>query len=189
MYHKHIIDTNHSSHLFPTSHKSSTQAAHPPQSQAMGVILSLAIGMISGCLTQIFVNPLSVVQTRVMTTKKSAAGDIPLSTFGMAAHIYEHEGLQAFFAGIVPAFILSSNPAIQFLVFDRLKSIVLKILQQHMKARPLSAFESFIIGAIAKIVATIVTCKLRISSHIVLYHMPISYQTLIAVYSTYTNLL
>lgn len=141
---------------------------------------TLLLGTLAGCLTQLVVNPVSVIQTRMMTQKRSvavagaggagaAAAVASQGFFALAAAIFRDEGPGAFFAGILPAFILSTNPSIQFLVFDRLKSLVLRVLAQSGAApRSLSMFESFVLGAFSKIVATVVTypyifAKIRLS--------------------------
>jgi adenine nucleotide transporter 17 len=105
------------------------------------------------------VNPVSVIQTRMMTqAKKNPSGGAQLGFFALALSIFRNEGIGAFFNGILPAFILSSNPSIQFLVFDRLRLLVLRVLSQSgVGPRSLSVVESFILGAISKIVATLVT--------------------------------
>jgi hypothetical protein len=148
----------------------------------MSIALQLFLGTIAGCLTQLLVNPVSVIQTRMMTQKKSigraavavatAAGSAAaagaagrgggnlarLGFFGMAAHILRLEGVAAFYTGLIPAFILSTNPSIQFLVFDRLKALLLRVLRQSgLEERNLSMGESFVIGATSKVVATLAT--------------------------------
>jgi hypothetical protein len=131
----------------------------PPPQKQLSIGATLLLGTLAGCITQLVVNPVSVIQTRMMTQKKtSASGIAQLGFFALASNILRDEGVSAFFAGILPSFILSTNPSIQFLVFDRLKSLILRILSQSMlEPRSLSIFESFILGAFSKIVATLVT--------------------------------
>ena len=125
----------------------------------LSIGVTLLLGTVAGCLTQLVVNPVSVIQTRMMTQKKSTPGGaVAMGFFALAHSIWKQEGPSAFFAGILPAFILSTNPSIQFMVFDRLKLLVLRILSQSMVApRSLSVLESFVLGAFSKIVATVVT--------------------------------
>ena len=105
------------------------------------VIHNLFIGFIAGCITQIFVNPLSVIQTRIIASKRS------IGLLNMAMTIIRKEGLLALYKGIIPTFILCINPAIQYLVFDNLKCRIPNA----------SSIENFIMGAISKVVATIST--------------------------------
>ena len=133
-------------------------AAVQPQ---LSILSNLLIGMVAGCFCQLFINPLSVVQTRIMTsTKQVASSTAPAASQSLvstALSIWRNEGFSAFYTGLLPAFILTSNPAIQFLVFDRLKAMLTVILRQHEHTRPINAVESFVIGAIAKITATLAT--------------------------------
>lgn len=160
----------------------SSTAPHALHSSAtiveLPVYLHLMIGMCAGCITQCFVNPMSVIQTRIMAHQKALMRlALQAAESGMKAgqpmkiavvrtpgivetgrSIYQQEGLSTFFAGLLPSFILTSNPAIQFLVFDRLKSLLLGILARRQTPRyVISALESFVIGAVAKIIATIIT--------------------------------
>ena len=142
-----------------------THAAEQPQ---LSILSNLLIGIVAGCFCQLFINPLSVIQTRIMTAAKHAATSSasPAVATAVKAHqsilstalsIWREEGFFAFYTGLLPAFILTTNPAIQFLVFDRLKSMLTVILRQHEHTRPINAIESFVIGAIAKITATLAT--------------------------------
>jgi len=143
-----------------------TPAAAPaaPVTPQLSIPVQLLLGTVAGCLTQLLVNPVSVIQTRMMTQKKSLAtgsgggGGAAMGFFALAVHIFRSEGIGAFFTGLIPAFILSTNPSIQFLVFDRLKALLLRVLQQSgLGARSLSLAESFVLGATSKIVATLAT--------------------------------
>lgn len=132
----------------------------PPQ---LNMLTNLAIGMLAGCVTQLFVTPLSVVQTRIMTAGKAADATVArLGIFAMITKIAADEGVGALFAGIIPGLVLTSNPAIQFLVFDRLKLVAQQFIHQWQQSNAgmtmtLPAAYSFLIGAIAKIVATVIT--------------------------------
>ena len=107
------------------------------------ILINLLVGFIAGCITQIFVNPLSVIQTRIIANKRT--GGI-LQT---ANSIIKNEGILALYKGIIPTFILCINPAIQYLVFDNLKAC-------YVSRKP-TAIENFIMGAISKVIATIST--------------------------------
>lgn len=136
----------------------SNKPSTPPQ---LGMGTNLLVGIIAGCATQLFVTPLSVVQTRVMTAKKQP-GAKHLGIFAMLLHIAATEGISSLFAGLIPSLVLTSNPAIQFVVFDRVKLFVQDLLKRWQKSHQgmtitLPAAYSFIIGAFAKIVATVCT--------------------------------
>ena len=154
---------NHAA-VTPASAAADKQAEQPQ----LSILSNLLIGIVAGCFCQLFINPLSVIQTRIMTAAKHAAtssASPAVATAARAHHsilstalsIWREEGFFAFYTGLLPAFILTTNPAIQFLVFDRLKSMLTVILRQHEHTRPINAIESFVIGAIAKITATLAT--------------------------------
>jgi len=71
-----------------------------------------------------------------------------LGFIGTTRYILEKEGTSSLFTGLGASLILTSNPAIQFMIFDRLKLMWIRILQARGEdARPPSAFELFVIGA------------------------------------------
>jgi hypothetical protein len=85
------------------------------------------------------------VQTRMMTRTKVAG-----ESNGMLAtilRIAREDGLKTFWAGLIPAFILTTNPAIQSLMYDRMKHYWQKQLAKRDKPRNPSAVELFIMGA------------------------------------------
>ena len=163
--------SSHLTHLCTaalTHHPRRRPMTKPHSSRSWSILSNLLIGIVAGCFCQLFINPLSVIQTRIMTAAKQAAttaGSPAAATalkshqsiVGTALRIWREEGFLSFYTGLLPAFILTTNPAIQFLVFDRLKSMLTVILRQHEHTRPISALESFVIGAIAKITATLAT--------------------------------
>jgi len=122
----------------------------------LSIPANLAVGMAAGVVTQCFVNPIGVVQTRLMTTSRNELG-VSHSFLGVLLRIIREDGLAQLWSGLMPAMVLCLNPAIQFLVFDRLKAWWVARLQARESPRKPSAVELFIIGAIAKLVATIVT--------------------------------
>ena len=138
---------------------------------SMGV--NLLIGVIAGCISQTFVNPLNVIATRLQIDKTSPDA---ISTFWKIVH---DGGYQALYTGLLPSYVLSLNPAIQYLVFDQLKFWWLnRKLVFSKTARvsnnicdiplTLNVWENFVLGALyvflsfnflfsAKIIATFCT--------------------------------
>eukprot|EP00474_Spongospora_subterranea_P005092 CRZ05550.1 hypothetical protein [Spongospora subterranea] len=118
---------------------------------------SLLVGVLAGTATQLVVNPISVIQTRLQTSGAHHANN---SVLGAVGKILSNEGLLAFYRGITPALILTLNPAIQFMVYDKLKSWWMRIRRKQLgnvEDFHLTAMESFLIGAISKVVATVIT--------------------------------
>uniref|UniRef100_A0A2P2QSR5 Peroxisomal adenine nucleotide carrier 1-like n=1 Tax=Rhizophora mucronata TaxID=61149 RepID=A0A2P2QSR5_RHIMU len=71
------------------------------------------------------------------------------------------------FDGLGISLLLTSNPAIQYTVFDQLKQVILKGKQNQ--AGGLSAFSAFVLGAVSKSIATVLTypairCKVMIQA-------------------------
>jgi len=63
--------------------------------------------------------------------------------------------------GIGPSLLLTSNPAINFTVFDTLKSVILKNKKRQGKDKHSLGFgEAFVLGIIAKFASTIMTYPL-----------------------------
>lgn len=67
-------------------------------------------------------------------------------------HIATTEGINVLWSGIGPSLLLVSNPAIQFTVYEALK--------RHIPAKSAIAF--FLMGAMAKTIATIATYPLQL---------------------------
>lgn len=116
---------------------------------------NLLLGVMAGAVTQLFANPLSVVQTREQTQESGKGG-----FWRTLLQIVSTEGASALYKGMVPALVLTTNPAIQFVVFDRLKAfwvdqkrrVQLKGSSSECKtdsSAQLSAIELLIIGAMS----------------------------------------
>lgn len=73
-------------------------------------------------------------------------------------HIWKYEGLRQLWAGTMPSLMLVANPAIQFMTYESIKRRVIASLDG---AQP-PAWVFFIMGAIAKTVATSITYPLQL---------------------------
>eukprot|EP01090_Pellita_catalonica_P003774 TRINITY_DN13448_c0_g1_i1.p1 TRINITY_DN13448_c0_g1~~TRINITY_DN13448_c0_g1_i1.p1 ORF type:complete len:296 (+),score=38.65 TRINITY_DN13448_c0_g1_i1:27-890(+) len=116
----------------------------------LGTAANLLIGALAGSLTVIFTNPLWVVTTRMQTATEIDTG----KKKGLVKTIREiaDEGLMTFWSGLLPSLILVSNPSIQYMVFEEIKKRILSGSQTE-----LSSGQIFLLGAIAKTAATVVT--------------------------------
>ncbi|KAG9404853.1 ADP/ATP carrier protein [Aphanomyces cochlioides] len=103
---------------------------------------NLSIGALAGAINMTITLPLDVVSTRIQTS------DASTSTVELVHQLYKEDGLLSFWKGYIPSLVLVTNPSIFYTIFDRLKLRV---------ARELSAMEAFVLAAIAKSIATIVT--------------------------------
>lgn len=100
----------------------------------------------AGVINVLSTLPIWVVNTRMqLDTKKTLKEQLMT--------VYREEGVKGFYKGIIPSLILVSNPAVQFMVFERLKSIMLR----RTTKKRLGPTDAFLLGAMAKLVATLVT--------------------------------
>jgi len=107
--------------------------------------LQLILGIHSASLNCIVTTPLNVVVTHIQT---SLANDGVVET---CQKIFHKGGLSAFWKGLRPSLILTINPAITHLCYERLRGFLLQ------KKKTLSAYDIFIIAAISKTIATVIT--------------------------------
>lgn len=108
------------------------------------------VGIASGIINVLLTCPLWVVNTRM----KLEENKYP-SLFSGLIEIMRSEGVKGLWAGTVPSLILVSNPAIQFMVYEALK--------RHLEGRgSFGNSSAFLIGAVAKAIATTVTYPLQL---------------------------
>ncbi|KAM3914520.1 peroxisomal membrane protein PMP34 [Leptodactylus fuscus] len=120
----------------------------------------LTIGFVAGVVNVLLTTPLWVVNTRLkLQGAKFRNDDIKPTTYtGISdafQKILQQEGVLALWNGTLPSLLLVFNPAIQFMFYEGLKR---QLLRQQTE---LSSFQVFIIGAIAKAIATTVTYPLQ----------------------------
>jgi solute carrier family 25 (peroxisomal adenine nucleotide transporter), member 17 len=112
-------------------------------------------GAIAGSATVLLTNPIWVVNTRMTTRRqgKEMDGVTPTkapTTVGTLLALVREEGLQALFAGVMPALVLVINPILQFTIFEQLKNV----LEKKKRITPTVAF---LLGAFGKLFATSIT--------------------------------
>ncbi|KAL4323411.1 hypothetical protein GQ457_11G015750 [Hibiscus cannabinus] len=133
--------------------------------KSIGTKSNLILAAAAGACTAIVTQPLDTAASRMQT-----------SAFGKSKGLWKTltEGtLSDAFDGLGISLLLTSNPAIQYTVFDQLKQ---RLLNQKSKntdhgSSPvvLSAFTAFLLGAISKSIATVLTypairCKVMIQA-------------------------
>jgi len=75
--------------------------------------------------------------------------------------VAKEEGVLALWSGTVASLILVSNPTINFVVYDKVRSVMLEAAKKQ--GRKMTSVEIFINGAIAKAVATVLTYPIQIA--------------------------
>lgn len=131
-----------------------------------GPVKDLLMAFVSGVINVVITNPLWVVNTRIKIQglkcgnekQKSAPSPLYRGIIDGLYKIATQEGLSALWNGMSASILLASNPSIQFMVYETIK----RYFQQFFKSKELSGFIYFVIGAISKMVATVVTYPLQI---------------------------
>ncbi|XP_031486170.1 peroxisomal nicotinamide adenine dinucleotide carrier [Nymphaea colorata] len=150
----------------------------------VGIFSSLLVAALSGCLNVLLTNPIWVVVTRMQThtkvLKKNQADPLkrippeapqisplePSSPFGTShavQEVYDEAGVLGFWKGVVPTLIMVSNPTLQFMLYETMLKQLKRRRALNKKGRNgATALEIFLLGAIAKLGATVVTYPLLV---------------------------
>ncbi|KAI3469539.1 hypothetical protein Pfo_026202 [Paulownia fortunei] len=136
------------------------------RSKSIGTAANLIIAAAAGACTAIVTQPLDTASSRMQT-----------SDFGKSKGLWESlsEGTWSdAFDGLGISLLLTTNPSIQYTVFDQLKQRLLKGNMRKQRddvssPEALSAFSAFMLGAVSKCIATCLTypairCKVMIQS-------------------------
>ncbi|CAG9793911.1 unnamed protein product [Diatraea saccharalis] len=113
-------------------------------------IKDLLIGIAAGSINVLLTSPLWVVNTRMKLDKTSYS-----SLLGGLIDIAKKEGAKGLWSGTIPSLLLVSNPAVQFMVYETLK-------RDLVTRGRFDTYAAFLVGAIAKAVATTVTYPLQL---------------------------
>ncbi|XP_028041802.1 peroxisomal membrane protein PMP34-like [Bombyx mandarina] len=119
-------------------------------SQPTTALPDLLFGLIAGSINVILTSPLWVVNTRMKLEKNNYK-----NLFEGLLELARTEGAKGLWSGTVPSLLLVSNPAIQFMVYESLK-------RTFMSQGSFHTYTSFLVGATAKSVATILTYPLQV---------------------------
>lgn len=120
----------------------------------------MVLGVVAGVVNVLVTTPLWVVNTRLKLQGAKFRNEdiVPTNYRGIidAFHqIIRDEGVLALWNGTFPSLLLVFNPAIQFMFYEGFKRKLLK------KQLQLTSLDAFVIGAIAKAVATTLTYPLQ----------------------------
>ncbi|XP_004490955.1 peroxisomal nicotinamide adenine dinucleotide carrier [Cicer arietinum] len=145
---------------------------------SVGMISSLIVAALSGCVNVLLTNPIWLVVTRMQTHRKESKRSLSdwrlpdtteqkmLSTFEPLAYgtsnviqeVYNESGVLGFWKGVLPTLVMVSNPSIQFMLYE---TLLAKLKKEHA-SNGVSALEVFLLGALAKLGATVVTYPLLV---------------------------
>lgn len=119
---------------------------------------NLLLGTIAGAINVCFVQPLWVANARL----KLAAGGEYKGVVDVIMRIIAEEGYQKLWAGVSSSLLLCCNPAIQFAVYETVKKAIIARKGKGQK-KALSSLEAFVLGAVAKLIATVTTYPLQVA--------------------------
>ncbi|KAK7112768.1 peroxisomal membrane protein PMP34-like isoform X2 [Littorina saxatilis] len=129
-------------------------------------LTDLSLAFVSGVVNVLVTTPLWVANTRL----KLQGAKLHTKAYDKASDrkyegirdclekIIQDEGFWSLWNGTAPSLMLAANPAIQFMVYEALK----RYFQRAYHTAELSGMLYFIIGAIAKAGATVVTYPLQV---------------------------
>ena len=126
---------------------------------------NLVVGAVAGVVNVLLTTPLWAVSTRLaVQAKYGSKGARRTGMYhGMIdglRKMYRSEGLVGMWKSIVPNLILVSNPTIHFFVYERVRIVMSRIAAR--RGYPMNSLEFFVMGAIAKTVATLLTYPLQV---------------------------
>lgn len=157
--------------IMSLKHDTASSKSQRTTTDSPNVALSLLASSLAGTVNVLLTNPLWIANLRIITGESKS-----VSIFQEMREIVEKDGVAHLWNGVGASLMLVSNPVINFVVYGHLKHLCL-----HMKARSssngpflnsnrveksgdsLTPLEAFIIGALAKTVATLLTYPLQLT--------------------------
>ncbi|KAJ6643381.1 Peroxisomal membrane protein PMP34 [Pseudolycoriella hygida] len=129
-------------------------------SSNQSAVRDLLLGSVSGIVNVLATTPFWVVNSRLKMKGLNGNRDGETTKYGNLfeglMYIAQVEGVRGLWAGAVPSLMLVCNPALQFMMYESLKRRITKI------AKSPSAMTFFLIGALAKTFATVLTYPLQL---------------------------
>ncbi|KAI8998036.1 mitochondrial carrier domain-containing protein [Gaertneriomyces semiglobifer] len=113
--------------------------------------MELFLGAVAGAMSQVCTLPVAVIATRQQTSSR----EDQRSFLNTMRAIVRDEGLAGLWRGLQASLVLCVNPAITYGMFERLKTLALE--RSGNVNGVLTAGQTFVIGALSKALATIVT--------------------------------
>jgi len=133
-------------------------------------ISNMLAALEAGLVVQLTLNPLWVVKTRMQlqphgalrAAHQASGGHVYVGAWDAIRTIARTEGIRGFYRGLGPALLLLSNGAIQLMVYEELKDLVLAWARKGdpsgtSQTRGLTAGEASSCGAASKIIAGMIT--------------------------------
>lgn len=129
----------------------------------------LLLASVAGIINVLTTTPLWVVNTRlkmqgIQSNNEERTPDNREHFEGLVdglKKVYAKDGVSGLWAGTMPSLLLVSNPAIQFAAYEMLKRRLLSPSVSTRIEQP-SAFAAFMLGAMAKAIATLITYPVQL---------------------------
>lgn len=108
-------------------------------------------------------NVLTVSSLEANLAELDSSKPHPYGTLLAAREVYNESGVTGFWKGVIPSLIMVSNPSIQFMIIESLsKQLRTKRAAKKKGVQNITALEVFVIGAFAKLGATVCTYPLLV---------------------------
>jgi adenine nucleotide transporter 17 len=120
--------------------------------------LSLLASCLAGICNVLITNPLWVTNLKIVTGSAESS-----SLLTEIQNVARKDGLPELWKGTGTSVLLVSNPVLQFFVYEQLKSARLSRHRQSGAGKSLAPGEAFLMGALSKGVATILTYPLQLA--------------------------
>ena len=130
----------------------------------MGPALNLSIGAVAGTINVLMTTPLWMMSTQLAVQRSRGTKDGVKPYAGMwegLTRCYAEEGVEGLWKGVGPNLMLVSNPTIHFFVYERVRMVFAKAAEARGTA--MTSMEFFFMGAVAKMVATLMTYPIQIA--------------------------
>lgn len=115
---------------------------------------NLIVASLAGAMNMSITLPMEVVLTQQQMCQKQSSSVVSM----IVKDIRAKRGWGGFWTGYLASLILIANPAINYTIFDQLKSSVLRGGHRSTATKAqVSMIEAFLLGALAKSIATLVT--------------------------------
>lgn len=124
-------------------------------------VLSLVVSCVAGIGNVLVTNPLWVANMSIVTGEAKSS-----SLLKELVTIYRAKGLRHLWSGTAASVLLVSNPVIQFFSYEQLKHARLAYVSRKtssVEGSVLQPSEAFVIGAVAKAIATVFTYPLQLT--------------------------
>ncbi|TMW60168.1 hypothetical protein Poli38472_000210 [Pythium oligandrum] len=136
---------------------------YPANSDVISPIQNLVLSCVAGIINVYATAPLWVANMRLKSKDHAKYNGV----IDCMRKIVDKEGLLSLWNGTLASLILVSNPVIHYVSYERMKTAIQLHRQRLSQSTSLSAWEIFVLGALAKSLTTVVTYPLQVAQSII----------------------